>query len=145
MKKILVLNGPNLNLVGIREPEIYGVRGYSELVDYIRSCGESLGVEVDVRQSNHEGVLIDWIHEALNVFDGLVINAGGYTHTSIAIMDAIKGVGLRAVEVHLSDIRIRDPFRRLSYVGKVCERSFIGRGFESYRLALEYLTLGDSR
>ncbi len=137
--KILVLNGPNLNLLGIREPAVYGKRSYEELVRYIGRCAEALDLEAEVRQSNHEGVLVDWIQEAMGRYDALVINAAAYTHTSIALLDAIKAVGLPAAEVHLSDVDSREPFRRISYVGMACAARFAGKGFESYREALEYL------
>ena len=140
MKNILVLNGPNLNMLGIREPAIYGKQDYPTLVAFIQEAANKLGVEVDVRQSNHEGVLVDWIQEALGKFDGIVINPAAYTHTSVAILDALKAVNLPAVEVHLSDVNAREDFRHVSYAGMACRKTFAGFGFDGYRLALEYLT-----
>ena len=136
--KIMVINGPNLNLLGIREPAIYGNRDYDALTVCIRQRAAELGVEVDIRQSNHEGVLVDWIQETLHGYDGIIINPAAYTHTSIAILDALKAVGLPAVEVHLSAIDKRDSFRHLSYAGMACEKTIIGHGFDGYLLALEY-------
>ena len=138
--RILVLNGPNLNLLGLREPDIYGTRNYAALETFIRQAAQELGCEVDVRQSNHEGVLVDWIQEAYGKFDGIVINPAAYTHTSVAILDALNAVALPAVEVHLSDVDAREPFRRLSYAGMACQKTFKGLGFEGYREALRYLT-----
>lgn len=137
--KILVLNGPNLNMLGIREPEIYGERNYFALVSYIQEAAQELGCEVDVRQSNHEGVLVDWIQEAYGKFDGIVINPAAYTHTSIAILDALKAVSIPAVEVHISDVSKREAFRQISYAGMACEKSIIGHGLEGYREAICYL------
>ena len=137
--KILVLNGPNLNLLGIREPEVYGTRTYDELVAFIRAAAADRGIEADVRQSNHEGVLIDAIHEARGSCDGIVINAGAYTHTSIALLDALVAVGLPAVEVHLSDPDARDEFRRVSYLRSACSASVKGKGFDGYAEALDVL------
>ena len=137
--KILVINGPNLNMIGIREKEIYGTRTYPELVGYIERCAEDAGVETEVVQSNHEGTIIDLIQEAYGRIDGIIINGGGYTHTSVAIMDALKAVQIPAVEVHLSDIFKREEFRRFSYLSMVCEKTISGKGFEVYREAIEYL------
>ena len=139
--KILVLNGPNLNMLGIREPDIYGKQDYAALVEFIQAAAKDLGCEVEIRQSNHEGVLVDWIQEAYGRFDGIVINPAAYTHTSIAILDALKAVGLPAVEVHLSDILQREAFRHISYAGMACIASFKGLGFEGYRKALEYFNI----
>ena len=137
--KILVINGPNMNMLGVREKSIYGTNTYNDLVEYIRKiCGDNQ-VECEVFQSNWEGAIIDKIQSAYGNFDAIVINAAAYSHTSIAIMDALKAVSVRAVEVHMSDIASREEFRRNSFVGKVCERSFCGKGFESYKEALEYL------
>ena len=138
--RILVLNGPNLNLLGLREPDIYGTRNYAALETFIRQAALELGCEVDVRQSNHEGVLVDWIQEAYGKFDGIVINPAAYTHTSVAILDALKAVALPAVEVHLSDVDAREPFRHVSYAGMACQKTFKGLGFEGYKCALQYLT-----
>ena len=137
--KILVINGPNMNMIGIREKDMYGEKTYHEMVNYIERSGENLGVEVEVFQSNHEGDIIDRIHDAYGKFDGMVINAAGYTHTSIAIMDAVKAVTIPAVEVHLTDIMEREEFRHVSYVGMACVKSIYGRGFEGYKEALEFL------
>ena len=137
--KLLVLNGPNLNLLGLREPDIYGKQNYAALEEFIRSAAREAGCEVEVRQSNHEGVLVDWIQEACGVFDGIVINPAAYTHTSVAILDALKAVKLPAVEVHLSDVDAREPFRHVSYAGMACQKTFKGLGFEGYRRALRFL------
>lgn len=136
--KILVLNGPNLNLLGLREPEIYGKQSYAHLESYIRQSAEELGCEVEIFQSNHEGVLVDRIQEAYGKFDGIVINPAAYTHTSVAILDALKAVGLPAVEVHLSDVSKREDFRQFSYVRLACKATFMGLGFEGYKRALEF-------
>ena len=137
--KILVLNGPNLNMLGIREPAIYGDRNYAALVSYIETAAKELGCEVEVRQSNHEGVLVDWIQEAYGKFDGILINPAAYTHTSVAILDALKAVSLPAVEVHLSDINTREPFRHISYAGMACIATFKGLGFQGYGEGLKKL------
>ena len=137
--KILVLNGPNLNMLGIREPEIYGRKDYMALEDFIAEAASDLGVGADCFQSNHEGALVDRIQQALGVYDGIVINPAAYTHTSIAILDALKAVALPAVEVHLSDINGREAFRRVSYAGMACVKTFMGLGFEGYRQALAFL------
>lgn len=137
--KILVLNGPNLNLLGLREPTVYGTQNYAALENFIQTSAQELGCEVEIRQSNHEGVLVDWIQEAYGKFDGIVINPAAYTHTSVAILDALKAVSLPAVEVHLSDVDAREPFRHLSYAGMACQKTFKGLGFEGYRKALHYL------
>lgn len=137
--KILVLNGPNLNMLGVREPELYGRRTYQDLEDYVNRCAAELSLEVELFQSNWEGALVEKIQSAYGTADGLVINAAAYTHTSVALLDALKAVGLPAVEVHLTDPERREPFRRLSYVGMACEKRFAGCGFEGYHLALEHL------
>ena len=138
--KILVINGPNINLLGLREPEIYGKRDYAALLEFIHErCAES-GVEVECVQSNHEGVLVDAIQGAYGRFDGIVINPAAYTHTSIAILDALKAVGIPAVEVHLSNIQEREDYRRNSYAAIACEKTFAGMGFEGYAEAIRYLT-----
>lgn len=136
--KILILNGPNLNMLGIREPELYGQQSYAALCEAIRAHAAELGVEVDIRQSNHEGVLVDWIQEAYGRFDGIILNAAAYTHTSVAILDAMKAVQLPAVEVHLTDIDQRESFRHISYPSLYCQARFMGLGFESYVKALEW-------
>lgn len=137
--KLLILNGPNLNLLGLREPEIYGSKTYAALEQALAHWAAGLGCEIDVRQSNHEGTLVDWIQEAYGRFDGIVINPAAYTHTSVAILDALKAVALPAVEVHLSDVDAREPFRRLSYAGQACLKTYKGHGFDGYRMAMEFL------
>ncbi|MBQ7146975.1 MAG: type II 3-dehydroquinate dehydratase [Lachnospiraceae bacterium] len=137
--KILVINGPNMNLLGRREPEIYGRITYDELLEKIRDWAGELNMAVDFFQSNHEGALVDAIQEAFGKYDGILINPAAYTHTSIAILDALKAVGLPAVEVHLTNPGIREPFRHISYAGLACEISFVGLGPEGYRQGLEYL------
>lgn len=137
--KFLVINGPNLNMLGIREPELYGHRSYHDLEDYIRECCDELRVECSIFQSNYEGELVECIQKAYGNTDGIVINAAAYTHTSVAILDALKAVGIPAAEVHLTDVSSREEFRRISYVGLACEKSFIGAGFESYKHAINYL------
>lgn len=137
--KILVLNGPNLNLLGLREPGLYGERSYEALLRYIEAAGREAGAEVSCYQSNHEGDLVDQIQQAYGVFDGIVINPGAYTHTSIAILDALKAVALPAAEVHLTDIYRREDFRHISYAGMACQAHFIGLGFEGYRKAIFWL------
>lgn len=137
--KLLFLNGPNLNMLGIREPGIYGRQTYQDLEKYIRDfCGE-LGIACEILQSNHEGALVDAIQNAYGRMDGIVINPAAYTHTSVAILDALKAVALPAVEVHLSDVDAREAFRRVSYAGMACRTRFAGLGFEGYKRALEYL------
>lgn len=139
MKRILVLNGPNLNLLGLREPGIYGDRTYGDLVSMITSHAETLQVEVDIRQTNHEGVLVDWIQEALGSFDGIVINPAAYTHTSVALLDAVKAVQLPTVEVHISDVSRREDFRQVSYIRAACVKTIAGQGFAGYLQAMDYL------
>ena len=137
--KLLIINGPNLNMLGVREPDIYGREDYAALCAYIENCAEKLGAECEIFQSNHEGAIVDKIQEAYGVFDGIVINPAAYTHTSVAILDALKAVALPAVEVHLSDVSKREPFRQISYAGMACIATFAGHGFEGYRLAMEKL------
>ena len=137
--KILVLNGPNLNLLGLREPAIYGSGTYADLLDFIRKSASEAGLEVDCRQSNHEGTLVDFIQEAYGKYDGIVINPAAYTHTSVALLDALKAVSLPAVEVHLSNVSLREDFRQVSYVRLACLKTFMGLGFEGYRQALLFL------
>lgn len=136
--KILVVNGPNLNLLGVREPELYGRGTYADLVEFVGRVASECGVEAEVRQSNHEGDIVDWIQECRGGFDALVLNAAAYTHTSVAILDAIKAVKVRTAEVHLTEPKEREEFRRTSYVGMAAERTFSGRGFESYADAIRY-------
>ena len=139
MKKILVINGPNINMLGIREPEIYGNGTFRELEESILKWASELGIEVKLFQSNHEGAIIDEIQTAYGKFDGIVINPAGYTHTSVAIPDALKAAGIPAVEVHISDPDTREEFRRISYVQPVCIATIKGKGFPGYREALEIL------
>ena len=138
--KFLVINGPNLNMLGIREPDIYGKQDYAALQQFVQQSCSELGAECELYQSNHEGALVDKIQAALGDADGIIINPAAYTHTSIAILDALKAVGIPAVEVHLSDISAREPFRQLSYAGLACVKTFAGYGFEGYRMAAQYLT-----
>ena len=137
--KILVINGPNLNLLGIREPDIYGREDYDTLVDMIESHATKLGVEVGIFQSNHEGDIVDCIQDALGDFDAIVINPAAYTHTSVAIADALKAVALPAVEVHISDVSAREPFRQISYVKDACVATVAGHGFVGYLEAMDIL------
>jgi len=137
--KILVINGPNVNMLGTREPELYGDKDYTALKNYIMKACADAGVEVEIVQSNHEGAIVDTIQEAYNRFDGIVINPAAYTHTSIAILDALKAVRIPAVEVHLTDISKREAFRQISYAGQACEKTFVGMGFEGYAEAIRYL------
>lgn len=136
---LLILNGPNLNLLGLREPEIYGKTSYGGLRDLICAHAEEAGVTVECKQSNHEGVLVDWIQEAYDNADGIVFNPGAYTHTSIALLDALKAVGIPCVEVHISDVNEREPFRQISYVGLYAEKRIIGQGLNGYLAAMDYL------
>ena len=138
-KKILVINGPNLNLLGLREPEIYGKQDYTALEQLLKDTAQRLHVEMDMMQSNHEGVLVDTIQQAWGVYDGIVINPAAYTHTSVAILDALKAVGIPAVEVHLSDISQRESFRQFSYVSLAACKTVSGKGFAGYVEAMEYL------
>lgn len=137
--KLLVINGPNLNLLGLREPEIYGKRTYQDLLSLLRQTGKEEGVEVECFQSNHEGAIVDAIQQAYGVFDGIVINPAAYTHTSVAILDALKAVALPAVEVHISAVSSREPFRQRSYVGMACVRTYQGLGFDGYVQAIRFL------
>lgn len=136
---LLVINGPNLNLLGIREPNIYGDQSFAALERFIQAAAQESGVSVELFQSNHEGAIVDKIQSAYGRMHGIVINPAAYTHTSVAILDALKAVALPAVEVHLSDVNSREPFRQISYAGMACEESFIGLGFEGYRRAIQYL------
>jgi len=139
MKKILVINGPNLNFLGIREPEIYGKQDYKALVAFAEKACNDLGMEAEFYQSNHEGSIVDCIQEAYGRIDGIIINPAAYTHTSVAIPDAIKAVGIPTVEVHLSDISSREEFRKHSFVTPVCIATIYGHGFEGYKMAAEVL------
>ena len=137
--KIMVLNGPNLNLLGQREPEIYGTQTYETLVRMIKEEAHFMGIDAEVRQSNHEGVLVDWIQEAAGKFDGIIINPAAYTHTSIAIPDAIRSVKLPTVEVHISQPQQREDYRRISYTSPACIATIAGHGLKGYLEAMELL------
>lgn len=137
--KLLVINGPNLNMLGIRERALYGAQDYAALCDFVRAQAERLGVSVELFQSNHEGVIVDRIQAAYQNIDGIVINPAAYTHTSVAILDALKAVSIPACEVHLTDVNAREDFRKVSYVRMACDRTFAGFGFDGYRMAMEYL------
>ena len=137
--KILVINGPNLNMLGIREPAHYGKETYADLLAKIRAHAEERGVLVDFVQSNHEGDLVDAIQSTYNTYDGIVINPGAYTHTSIAILDAVKAVGVRTVEVHISDVNAREDFRRVSYIRAACIATISGHGTNGYLEAIDLL------
>ena len=137
--KLLILNGPNLNLLGLREPDIYGRQTYADLEAFEAACCKARGVEYEMFQSNHEGVLVDTIQQAYGRVDGIVINPAAYTHTSVAILDALKAVSIPAVEVHLSDVSAREPFRQISYAGMACQKTYAGFGFAGYEKAIEYL------
>ncbi len=136
--KILVLNGPNLNMLGVREPHLYGSRTYADLVAFIGEKAAALGVEAEVRQTNHEGTLVDWIQESRGAFDAIVLNAAAYTHTSVAVLDALKAAQTPVAEVHLTEPKERESFRRVSYVAMAAEKTFSGRGFDSYADALAW-------
>lgn len=138
LMKILIINGPNLNMLGIREPNIYGKQDFSTLEQFIRNSAAELSLSVSLFQSNHEGEIVDIIQSAYGVYDGIVINPAAYTHTSIAILDALKAVGIPTVEVHLSDISSREEFRKHSYVSLVAKKTICGLGFDGYKKALEY-------
>lgn len=137
--RILVINGPNLNLLGVREPEIYGKETFSQLEEYIRTSARELGLEATLFQSNHEGAIVDRIQQALGHEDGILINPAAYTHTSVAILDALRAVALPVAEVHLSDISAREPFRKFSYVSLCAGKTICGHGFAGYREALAWL------
>ena len=139
MKKILVINGPNLNLLGLREPALYGAQTFEALQEFIRSSALALGVEVELFQSNHEGEIVDRIQAAYGVFDGILINPAAYTHTSVAILDALKAVALPTAEVHLTDISTREEFRKFSYVSLYAQKTVCGKGFDGYKEGLEFL------
>ncbi len=139
MKRILVINGPNLNLLGLREPALYGAQNFETLQASIREWAAGLALEVELFQSNHEGVIVDKIQAAYGVFDGILINPAAYTHTSVAILDALKAVALPAVEVHLTDITTREKFRQFSFVSLYAQKTICGKGFDGYKEGLEYL------
>lgn len=140
MRKILVLNGPNINMLGIREKSVYGTAAYDDLCEMIRNKAEDLRIEVDIKQSNSEGQLVDWIQECYGNIDGIVINPGAYTHYSVAVLDALKSVNLPAVEVHISNIHQREEFRHHCVTTAGCTGQICGLGLHGYLLALEYLT-----
>ena len=140
--KILVINGPNLNMLGIREPDHYGRERYADLVARIERYSEEKGVDVEIFQSNHEGDLVDKIQSAYARADGIVINPGAYTHTSIAILDAVKAVGIPTVEVHISDVNSREDFRKISYIRSACILTISGHGTDGYIEAINHLTKG---
>ena len=138
--KIYVINGPNLNMLGIREPDIYGKSGYSDLINTIENHCKKLGIEIVCYQSNHEGALVDKIQEAyFEKADGIVINPGAYTHTSIALLDAVKSVSIPTVEVHISAVDKRESFRQTSYIGLACINTISGMGIQGYIEAINYL------
>ncbi len=137
--KFLIINGPNINMLGIRDPGIYGDKTYSALVELIKSACEKEGIEPRFLQSNHEGAIVDEIQAAYGVFDGIIINPAAYTHTSVAILDALKAVSIPTVEVHISDVKEREDFRQISYVSKAAIKTIMGLGFDGYVKAVEYL------
>jgi len=137
--RILVINGPNLNMLGIREPHLYGNQNYDHLCKMIKTFADENGIEADIFQSNHEGCIVDRIQQAYGNFDGIVINPAAYTHTSVALLDALKSVSIPAVEVHISDVSKREEFRQVSYVRYYCEKTICGHGFDGYIEAMEYL------
>ena len=137
--KLLVINGPNLNMLGIREPNIYGRETYADLLKYIEDICKEKNIEVEFFQSNHEGSIVDRIQEAYQKSDAIVINPAAYTHTSVAILDALKAVAIPTVEVHLSDVSQREDFRKISYVSLIAKKTICGKGFEGYKEAIEFL------
>ena len=137
--KILVLNGPNLNMLGIREPGIYGTNSFSDLLNLLEKTAQEEHIEIEQYQSNHEGCLVDRIQEAYGCVDGIVINPAAYTHTSVAILDALKAVSIPAVEVHISDVDSREAFRQISYAGLACIKTIKGQGLDGYRQAILFL------
>ncbi len=140
MKKVLVINGPNLNLLGLREPTLYGAKNFDALLHFIGECAIEFQLQVETFQSNHEGAIVDAIQGAYGVYDGIVINPAAYTHTSVAILDALKAVAIPTVEVHLTDISQREDFRKFSFVSRYAEKRICGKGFDGYREALQYLS-----
>ena len=145
--RILVINGPNLNMLGVREPDIYGKKTYRDLVSFIERAALEEDVEAECFQSNHEGALVDAIQAAYGVQDGIVMNPGAYTHTSVALLDALKAVGIPTVEVHITDVDEREPFRKISYVRAACVKTISGHGTDGYLEAMDYLaeTLKEKR
>ena len=136
----MVINGPNLNLLGLREPALYGAQNFEALQGFIVECAAEYGVEVELFQSNHEGVIVGKIQAAYGVFDAILINPAAYTHTSVAILDALKAVALPTVEVHLTDISTREEFRRFSYISLYAQKTICGKGFDGYKEGLHYLS-----
>lgn len=145
MKTIRVINGPNLNMLGIREPGIYGTTNYKTLCEMIENYAKAIDVNVQIMQSNHEGDLVDWIQESYKIIDGIVINPGAYTHTSIAILDAAKAVGIPMVEVHISDVDSREKFRQVSYIREACIKTISGHGIDGYLEAIDFLIQQDEK
>lgn len=141
--KILVINGPNLNMLGVREPDIYGRTTYRDLCDLINAHAREKGIEVEIFQSNHEGCIVDKIQQAYGNADGIVINPAAYTHTSVAILDALKSVSIPAVEIHISDVSSREDFRQISYVREYCQKTICGHGINGYLEGIDYL-LGEA-
>lgn len=137
--KILVINGPNINMLGIREPGVYGKQTFQDLLEVLKDAASQFRVTVDQYQSNHEGCIVDAIQNAYGIYDGIVINPAGYTHTSVAILDALKAVSIPAVEVHISNVDAREEFRQISYAGMACVHTIKGQGIDGYRLAIAYL------
>ena len=137
--KLLIINGPNLNMLGIREPDIYGKQNYAALCKTVEDACASAGAEFEIYQSNHEGAIVDKIQDAYGKFDGIVINPAAYTHTSVAILDALKAVSIPTVEVHISDINSREEFRKFSYVSLAAKKTIAGFGIDGYRMAIEYI------
>ena len=140
--KLLIINGPNLNMLGIREPGIYGDQSFLALCEFIKKAVAEVGAECELYQSNHEGAIVDKIQEAYGKFDGIVINPGAYTHTSVAILDALSAVAIPTVEVHISNVMEREEFRHHSFVSLVAKKTYMGLGFEGYRRAVRHLVLG---
>ena len=138
--KILVINGPNINMLGIREPDVYGTNTFRDLLRLLDAAAEEFSVEVDQYQSNHEGCIVDKIQQTYGCYDAIIINPAAYTHTSVAILDALKAVSLPAVEVHISDVDSRETFRQVSYAGMACIKTIKGQGLEGYRQAIKFLT-----
>ena len=138
--KFLIINGPNLNMLGIREPHLYGSQNYAALCEIVKNTCDTLSIEHEIFQSNHEGAIVDKIQEAYGKFDGIVINPAAYTHTSIAILDALKSVAIPTVEIHISDVSKRESFRQISYVSYAAVKTYMGHGLDGYRMAIEYLS-----
>ena len=143
MKKILVINGANLNMVGIREKAVYGEKTYRDLITFIKKSAKERGLKVKIFQSNHEGEIVDEIQRAYRRYDGIIINAGGYTHTSVVIADALKAVDIPTAEVHLTDIYAREDFRKRSFISSVAKKTIVGNGFPGYADALDYFAESD--